>query len=152
MVPDTVFAPPSTVTATLATPTLSDDVPVMVGDVLEMVEPLAGLDMETVGSVVSCTVTVNDFAEVLPAASLAVHVTVVAPIGNVEPEAGVHVGPLVTPTLSVAVTVNVTRAPEALVACTVIGDGTVIVGGVVSTTLTVLITSAAGLPAESETL
>ena len=39
-----------------------------------------------------------------PAASVAVHVTVVIPIGNMIPDAGVHVGPLVTATLSVAVT------------------------------------------------
>ncbi len=44
---------PSTVTATLATATLSDEVPVIVGDVVEMVEPLAGLDMETTGGVIS---------------------------------------------------------------------------------------------------
>ena len=39
-----------------------------------------------------------------PASSYAVHVTVVTPIGNMVPDAGVHVGPLVTATLSVAVT------------------------------------------------
>ena len=38
-----------------------------------------------------------------PAASDAVHVIVVIPIGNMVPDAGVHVGPLVTATLSVAV-------------------------------------------------
>jgi len=91
-----------------------------------------GLDMVTTGSVVSCTVTVNEAVPVLPAASLAVHVTVVIPIANVEPEAGVQVGPLVTPMLSVAVTAYVTTAPEELVDCTVMFDGTVIVGGVVS--------------------
>ena len=39
-----------------------------------------------------------------PASSDAVHVTSVIPIGNIVPDAGVHVGPLVTATLSVAVT------------------------------------------------
>ena len=39
-----------------------------------------------------------------PAASVAVHVTSVIPIENMVPDAGVHVGPLVTATLSVAVT------------------------------------------------
>ena len=39
-----------------------------------------------------------------PASSVAVHVTSVIPIGNMVPEAGSHVGPLVTATLSVAVT------------------------------------------------
>ena len=59
-------------------------------------------------------------------------VTVVVPIGNVEPEDGVHVGPLVTPTASEAVTVYVTTAPAGLEVSTVISDGTVMVGGVVS--------------------
>ena len=39
-----------------------------------------------------------------PASSVAVHVTSVIPIGNIVPDAGVHVGPLVTATLSVAAT------------------------------------------------
>ena len=39
-----------------------------------------------------------------PASSDAVHVTSVIPIENMVPDAGVHVGPLVTATLSVAVT------------------------------------------------
>ena len=39
-----------------------------------------------------------------PASSYAVHVIVVIPIGNIVSDAGVHVGPLVTATLSVAVT------------------------------------------------
>ena len=41
-----------------------------------------------------------------PAASVAVHVTVVVPTGNAEPEAGEQVGPEVTPTSSVAVTLT----------------------------------------------
>ena len=49
-------------------------------------------------------VTVKLVVPVFPAASVAVHVTVVTPIGNMVPEAGSHVGPLVTATLSVAVT------------------------------------------------
>jgi hypothetical protein len=40
------------------------------------------------GSVVSTTVTVNVHVAVLPASSVARHVTVVVPIGNVLPEAG----------------------------------------------------------------
>ncbi len=40
------------------------------------------------GAVVSCTVTVNDPDELLPAASVAVQVTVVVPSGNVLPDAG----------------------------------------------------------------
>ena len=49
-------------------------------------------------------VTVKLVVPVFPAASVAEHVTVVIPIGNIVPDAGVHVGPLVTATLSVAVT------------------------------------------------
>ena len=49
-------------------------------------------------------VTVKLVVPVFPAASVAEHVTVVIPIGNMVPDAGVHVGPLVTATLSVAVT------------------------------------------------
>src|SRR2546428_2903687 len=44
----------------------------------------------TTGPVVSVTVTVNDAALVLPCASVAVHVTVVAPNGKVDPLVGVH--------------------------------------------------------------
>ena len=39
-----------------------------------------------------------------PASSYAVHVIVVIPIGNIVPDTGSQVGPLVTATLSVAVT------------------------------------------------
>jgi hypothetical protein len=45
----------------------------------------------TTGPLVSATVTVNDAAPLLPRASVAVHVTVVAPSGNVDPLAGVQV-------------------------------------------------------------
>ena len=41
-----------------------------------------------VGFSLSFTVTVNEQVPVLPDASLAVHVTVVVPAANVEPEAG----------------------------------------------------------------
>ena len=49
-------------------------------------------------------VTVKLVEPSFPAASVAVHVTSVIPIENMVPDAGVHVGPLVTATLSVAVT------------------------------------------------
>lgn len=49
------------------------------------------------------TSTVNVSEPTLPAASLASHVTTVVAIGNVDPEGGVQVGPLTTPTASVAV-------------------------------------------------
>jgi hypothetical protein len=103
-----------------------------------------------VGLVVSCTVTWNEADVVLPAASLAVQVTVVVPIGNVEPLAGVH-EKLVTPTSSVAVAEYVTTVPPGPAASTVMSDGTVTTGGVVSTVwLTVTLNEAVlELPAAS---
>ena len=44
------------------------------------------------GAVVSCIVMVNDFSAVFPARSVTVQVTVVVPIGNLDPDGGVHVG------------------------------------------------------------
>ena len=55
------------------------------------------------GEVVSTTVTVKDADARYTAASLAVQVTVVVPTEKVVPDKGVQVGPLVTPTSSVAV-------------------------------------------------
>jgi hypothetical protein len=64
-----------------------------------------------VGGCVSFTVTVNVQAETLPAASVAVEVTVVVPIGKKLPEAGELT--TVTPgQLSVAGTVKDTFAPH----------------------------------------
>ena len=68
----------------------------------------------------------------LPASSVAVQTTVVVPIGNTEPEGGVHTMVGVGSMLSVAVTVKWTTAPEGMVAFTVIGPGTVMTGAVVS--------------------
>ena len=57
----------------------------------------------------SLTVTVNVQVDLLPAASVAVEVTVVMPIGKAEPEGGLET--TVTPgQLSVAVTVKFTTA------------------------------------------
>src|ERR1051326_4870837 len=78
-------------------------------------------------------VIVNAAVAVFPEVSLAVHTTVVVPIANVEPEAGVQIK-LDTATLSDAVTVYVTTA-DVVVVDTVIADGTVIVGAVVSVVL-----------------
>jgi hypothetical protein len=62
-----------------------------------------------VGASLSLTVTVNMQVDVLPDASVAVQVTVVVPLANAEPDAGVH--DVVTPKqLSIAVGVNVTTA------------------------------------------
>ena len=64
-----------------------------------------GTIIERILLVSDSTVTTNELVALLPAASDAVHVTVVLPIENTEPDSGLHVGPLVTPTLSAAVTV-----------------------------------------------
>ena len=64
---------------------------------------------DNVGGIVSQTaavlviVTVKLAVAVFPAASDAEHDTVVIPTGNKDPDAGIHVGPIVTPTLSTAV-------------------------------------------------
>jgi len=59
--------------------------------------------MEVSGGVVSTTDTMKLALPVFGLVSAAVQVTVVVPIGKVAPEAGPHVGPLTTPTASVAV-------------------------------------------------
>ena len=61
--------------------------------------------------------------------------TVVEPSGNVEPEAGEHVGVMLPSTISDAVAEYVTGAPAADVASAVISDGRFSVGPVVSTAL-----------------
>jgi hypothetical protein len=86
---------------------------------------------------VSVTVTVNEAAPVLPRASVAVHVTVVEPSGNVAPLAGVQVAATAPSTTSLAVALYVTIAPVAPVASTVALAGTVTTGRVVSVTVTV---------------
>jgi hypothetical protein len=91
----------------------------------------------TTGPVVSATVTVNDAAPVFPFASVAVHVTVVAPSGKVDPLAGVQLTATLPFTRSFAVAVKVKLAPVALVASTVTFAGTVTPGPVVSVTVTV---------------
>ena len=51
-----------------------------------------------------------------PALSVAVHVTVVVPSGNTEPERGVQVGPLTIGSVEETLGVNETMAPEGKVA------------------------------------
>ena len=63
--------------------------------------------------------------------------TVVVPSGKVEPEAGVLVVGREPLTASMAEVEKVTTAPAALVASTVMFEGTVITGAVVSLTVTV---------------
>jgi hypothetical protein len=61
-----------------------------------------------------------------------VHVTVVVPTGNSEPDAGLQLTVGLGSLLSVAVAENVTTAPAELVAGVVMSLGTVSVGAVVS--------------------
>jgi len=91
----------------------------------------------SVGAVVSLTVTVKVALPVLPAESVAVQVTGVAPSLNVLPEAGVQVVATEPLTESVADAAKLTTAPAALVASAVMFAGTVTAGFVVSKTVTV---------------
>jgi hypothetical protein len=83
------------------------------------------------------TVTVNVFVPVLPRLSVALHVTVVVPIANVDPEAGVHVTAIAPSSGSVAEAANVTCAPPGIVAATAMFAGTVTVGAAPGSTVTV---------------
>jgi hypothetical protein len=90
------------------------------------------------GAVVSETTTLNAHAFVLPAASVAVHVTTVVPGANVLPLAGTHTTPGAGSHASVAVGVtNVTTFPAAFVHSTVMVPGQTIRGAVVSSTVIV---------------
>ena len=95
---------------------------------------LAGND--SVGGVVSTTVTLKLALPVLPAASVAEQLTVVVPNAKVEPDAGKQLGVIVPSTLSLADAEKLTAAPEGPVASAVRLPGTVTAGGVVSTTVT----------------
>ena len=88
------------------------------------------------GSVVSRTTTLNEPADVLPAASLASHVTVVVPSGKVEPEAGAHVTTGPGSTESVTPTLYETTAPDGPAASATIVPGSVMLGSVLSPTTT----------------
>ena len=108
---------------------------------------MVGLVTETIGAVVSLTVTVNDATPMLPIASVAEQLTVVVDIGNIEPEDGEQVGVIEPSTLSVAVAVYVAIAPDGPVASIVILAGTVTTGGMESTVVNFmvkLITAEAG--------
>jgi hypothetical protein len=92
--------------------------------------------LENCGPPSSPTVTVKlPLAEFAP--SLALQFTVVDPIGNVEPDAGLQETDTEPATASVALTEYVTTVPEAEVAETLIPDGRLRLGAVVSCTLTV---------------
>ena len=104
------------------------------------------------GIVVSSTVTLK-VVEIaaLPAASEAIHVTVVSPKANVDPERGAHDAVLVPSTASlVAGEVYVTAAPSDEVASAIMSAGVPdITGATVSCTVTVNIEGAAAWPAAS---
>lgn len=95
-----------------------------------------GAGTVTVGGIVSCTVTENEPESVFPCASVAVHVTFVAPKPNVLPDDGVQVGEIDPSTMSDADAEKLTTAPARLVASTVTPPGTLTTGGVVSFTVT----------------
>jgi hypothetical protein len=103
-----------------------------------------------VGAWVSLTVTVNEHEPLLPLASVTLHITVVMPFGNAEPDAGLHVTAPTPSQLSLPVgVVYVTTAEQRFesVLC-VIGDGQVTDGASVSLTVTVNV-QVAVLPAAS---
>src|SRR5205814_9916286 len=104
--------------------------------------------MASVGATVSTTVTTVLVAALLPAASRAVNVTVVTPRGKIP---GALLDTATEPlTLSLAVGIGHTSdAPDGPVCSTVVGGGTPLnVGGVVSTTVTIVV-AVALLPAAS---
>jgi hypothetical protein len=88
----------------------------------------------TTGGVVSVSVTTtwNDAEPVLPCESVAVQVTVVLPIGKVDPEAGEQDGVIGPSTLSFADAEYVSVFPPGEVVLSWMSLGTVTTGGVVS--------------------
>src|SRR5256712_6192166 len=116
---------------------VADAVKVKTAPVALVASTVAFAGTVTTGPVVSVTVTVNEAEPLLPCASLALHVTVVGPDGNIDPLAGVHVVATAPSSASVADAVKVKTAPVALVASTVAFAGTVTTGPVVSVTVTV---------------
>jgi len=94
-------------------------------------------DIDTSGGVVSRTVTVEDAEPTLPATSMAVHLTVVIPIGKVVPEGREQDAVSDPLTISVADAEKVATAPLGPVASRVVGSPNIVTtGGVVSTTVT----------------
>src|SRR5262245_17202521 len=101
------------------------------------------------GGVVSTTDTTKLELALLPALSVAWHDTVVSPSANVLPEAGAQLTATAPSTMSLAVgTAYVTLAPFGPVASAVSFACDAMLGGVVSTTVTLKLAFAA-LPATS---
>jgi hypothetical protein len=88
-----------------STASLADAVKVNAAPVALVASTVAFAGTVTTGPVVSATVTVKVAAPVLLLVSVAVHVTVVGPNGNVDPLAGAHVTTRDPSTTSVAVAV-----------------------------------------------
>ena len=105
---------------------------------------------DSAGGVVSTTPTSKVAAPVLPAASVAVQVTTVLPSEKMDPDVGEHETATDPSTISKADEENATTAPVGPVASTENEEGTVTIGGVVSTTVT-RNAPVAALPAASET-
>src|SRR2546425_6018321 len=87
----------------------------------------AGATIE--GEVVSRTVTVKLAEFEFPEESVAVHMTVVVPRGNVEPDAGSHAAVGVASTASVAVGAGEATAAPGPVAASTVGSGLANLGG-----------------------
>src|SRR5262249_35034108 len=102
------------------------------------------------GAVVSRTVTMNDAVAASPDSFVAVHRTVVAPMGKIEPDAGEQVTGAFPYTASVADAANVALAPFGPVASTVRFGRAPMTGGVASLTVTWNVAEAR-LPCESAT-
>ena len=73
----------------------------------------------------------------MPAASETEQCAVVVPKGNIDPDAGAHVGTSTPSTMSDALAEYVTAAPDELVASTLNAPGSTRAGGVVSRTVIV---------------
>src|SRR5438552_7341643 len=95
------------------------------------------VQLVTVGAWLSRTVTAKLQADELPLASVAVQLTVVVPIAKTDPDAGLQATVAVPEHKSLAVVVNATAVPAALVVTAVRLVEHVIAGGVVSLTYTV---------------
>ena len=105
-----------------------------------------GVTLPIAGAVVSRTVTLKLADAPLLDPSVAEHMTVVVPRPKVDGDAFVQLGVSDPLTMSVALAVKLTDAPDGPVASTTISAGTVTDGGVVSRTVTVKLADAALCP------
>ena len=111
---------------------------------------MIGAGHEATGACVSLTVTVNEQLLVLFEASVAVHVTVEAPIAKSDPDSGEHTTVVPGQLSDVVGSANFTVAPHTFASFdTVMFAGHVIVGAVVSVTVTVKVHVVSGLFADA---